>query len=639
MILSHALEALIGKSKKESSAKKNPVGWILLQILKEKPILQTLPDIVKITEWSTVKPSIGTPGSPDQLLNDADRMQKLLAAKDINHFVFFLTAVKAIVSDQIYKSIAKSLLTQQLHKLEPEIDDIMLIGRNKELGELQRVFHRAARNHILITGPTGVGKTTLALSLQNKLDRIKLYQLYPSTSGIYEQLISILSSEHAHKPVFLLDEIYTFEEKQILFLMENAQVIATANENGYKKFAAAFPHIIAQFAVVTLTEPAEDELNNIMQKYQQLKSVSSGITFDPHFTKELLTLSKQYVPEPSFPAKGLVLIDETLQQAHVQGAEVVTIDHLRTVISEKMNVPIGSLTEIDKQDLSQLPDKLKQRVKGQEEAVMAVSRTIQRSRLGFGKEHKPIGSFLFVGPSGVGKTELAKTLAEVIFGDAEAMVRIDMSEFGEAHMVQRLIGAPPGYVGYEEGGQLTNPVRKRPYSLILLDEIEKAHPRVFDIFLQVLDDGRLTDGMGKEVDFRNTIIIATSNAGIEDLLDMIEQNTPQDKMITELKEILQDFFRIEFINRFDNITVFNPLKPPQLIEIAQLHLDRLQKKLAVQGITFQVKEESLKEMAERSYDPRYGARGLIRLIQEKIENQLAELILAGQLKAGTQVEF
>jgi ATP-dependent Clp protease ATP-binding subunit ClpB len=214
------------------------------------------------------------------------------------------------------------------------------------------------------------------------------------------------------------------------------------------------------------------------------------------------------------------------------------------------------------------------------------------------------------------------------------MVRLDMSEFSEAHMVQRLIGSPPGYVGYEEGGQLTNPVRSKPYSLVLLDEIEKGHPRVFDIFLQVLDDGRLTDGQGKKVDFCNTVIIATSNAGIEDILDMISEGKTHDEIITELKEVLQDYFRIEFINRFDDIVIFNALTPDALYDIAVMHVDRIKEELIKKGIDLKVSPDTLKAIAKEAYDPRYGARGLFRIVQEKIENVIAEGIMSGKIENG-----
>jgi ATP-dependent Clp protease ATP-binding subunit ClpB len=214
-----------------------------------------------------------------------------------------------------------------------------------------------------------------------------------------------------------------------------------------------------------------------------------------------------------------------------------------------------------------------------------------------------------------------------------------MSEFAEAHTVQRLLGAPPGYIGFEEGGQLTNPIKTKPYNLVLLDEIEKAHPRIFDIFLQVLDDGRLTDGQGKIVDFKNTVIIATSNAGIEDILDLINEGKSHKEIESEIKEILQDYFRIEFINRFDDIIVFNSLKPDALQKIAVLQIEKLKLELQKRNIGFSVSDKTLEYLAKEGYDPRYGARGLIRVIQDKIENQLAELIIAGKLNEGERIEF
>ncbi len=345
------------------------------------------------------------------------------------------------------------------------------------------------------------------------------------------------------------------------------------------------------------------------------------------------------MPDQSFPAKGINLLEETALFAKNQSLHAVTVEMLRAIISEKTSIPIGSLTEFDKKDLSELPKKLAKKVKGQDNAIARVAKVIQRSKLGFGNKNRPIGSFLFVGPSGVGKTELAKVLAKEIFGDEEAMVRLDMSEFAEAHTVQRMIGAPPGYIGFEEGGQLTNPIKTKPYNLVLLDEIEKAHPRIFDIFLQVLDDGRLTDGQGRVVDFKNTIIIATSNAGIEDIIDLIEEGKTQNEIEKEIKEILQDYFRIEFINRFDDIIVFDALTPDALERIGELQIEKLKQELEKRNIGFSVSQQTLSHLAKEGHDPRYGARGMIRLLQDKIENKLAEMIINDEIKEGERVEF
>ncbi len=574
------------------------------------------------------------------------QQQHILSVTHIDEIVLLLAALKlfdAEAHSNLYQPLLKEVLTKQLHRLElkslPGSDDGGFIGRTKEIEEIKRILARTFRNNVLIIGQTGVGKTTLAQSLPEFIPDRQMYQLFPGSDTFYDQVVSILSQNTSQSILFFLDELFTFDTAHIKYLIDSTQIIGTMNESSYRKFAAEHPHIVSKFEVLTLEEPPKQDMITILKQHQATMSAAYEIPFDEEFTDEMFSLAKQYLPEPAFPSRGISLVDESILLAHAQGAQTVSKDILRAVIAAKTNIPIGSLTEMDKKDLSKLPERIRARVKGQNEAIEKVARTIQRARLGFGRKNRPIGSFLFVGPSGVGKTELAKALAQEVFGDVDAMIRLDMSEFSEAHMVQRLIGAPPGYVGYEEGGQLTNPVMSKPYTLVLLDEIEKAHPRVFDIFLQVLDDGRLTDGMGKKVDFRNTIIIATSNAGIEDILEMIEAEEAQDKIVSEVKEVLQDYFRIEFINRFDDIIIFNPLKPPQLKEIGRLQMAKLEAELKKRNIEFAISDQALEQLAQESYDPRYGARGLLRLIQDRIENKLAEMILEGELEEGTRVEF
>jgi ATP-dependent Clp protease ATP-binding subunit ClpB len=272
---------------------------------------------------------------------------------------------------------------------------------------------------------------------------------------------------------------------------------------------------------------------------------------------------------------------------------------------------------------------LHRRVIGQDEAVTAVSDAIRRSRAGLSDPNRPIGSFLFMGPTGVGKTELCKALAEFMFDTEEAMVRIDMSEFMEKHSVARLIGAPPGYVGYEEGGYLTEAVRRRPYSVILMDEIEKAHPEVFNILLQVLDDGRLTDGHGRTVDFRNAVVVMTSNLGSQRIQSLAGEG--YDRMKKAVMEVVGQHFRPEFINRVDEMVVFHPLEPAQIREIAVIQLAHLRRRLEGHSYGLMVSDEALDVLAEAGFDPVYGARPLKRAIQQQIENPLAQKILAGDI--------
>ncbi|MCP5161144.1 MAG: ATP-dependent chaperone ClpB [Hahellaceae bacterium] len=316
----------------------------------------------------------------------------------------------------------------------------------------------------------------------------------------------------------------------------------------------------------------------------------------------------------------------------------VTDEEIAEVVSKWTGIPVSKMLEGEKEKLLRMEDALHDRVIGQDEAVRAVSNAVRRSRAGLSDPNRPNGSFLFLGPTGVGKTELCKSLASYLFDTEDAMVRIDMSEFMEKHSVARLIGAPPGYVGYEEGGYLTEAVRRRPYSVLLLDEVEKAHPDVFNILLQVLDDGRLTDGQGRTVDFRNTVIVMTSNLG-SDVIQLMgggkEEN--YEEMKTAVMEVVSNHFRPEFINRIDEVVVFHPLGADQIQGIAKIQLEMLNKRLGEQELAFELSPEALSMLAEIGYDPVYGARPLKRAIQRWIENPLAQDLLMGHFRRGDTI--
>jgi ATP-dependent Clp protease ATP-binding subunit ClpB len=287
------------------------------------------------------------------------------------------------------------------------------------------------------------------------------------------------------------------------------------------------------------------------------------------------------------------------------------------------------MLESDRERLLQLEDRLEERVVGQPEAVHAVSEAIRRARAGLSSPHKPVGSFVFVGPTGVGKTELARALAEVLFDDENRMVRVDMSEYMEKHSVARLIGAPPGYIGYEEGGYLTEAVRRHPYSVVLLDEIEKAHPDVFNVLLQIMDDGRLTDGQGRTVDFSHTLVIMTSNLGTSG-----EQFRDLEDMRRAVMSAMQRAFKPEFLNRLDDIVLFHPLGSGEMERITRLQLRALEKKLAGHGLHLQISDAAVRELATRGLDPAFGARPLRRLIQRELEGDIARAMLARTIREG-----
>ncbi|MCQ8829812.1 ATP-dependent chaperone ClpB [Streptomyces malaysiensis] len=377
-----------------------------------------------------------------------------------------------------------------------------------------------------------------------------------------------------------------------------------------------------------------NRVGELKEKLDELRGQAERAQRDGDFD----TASKLLYGE--IPAVERELAEASEAEAEVQQdrptmvKEEVGPDDVADVVASWTGIPAGRLLEGETQKLLRMEDELGKRLIGQTEAVRAVSDAVRRTRAGIADPDRPTGSFLFLGPTGVGKTELAKALADFLFDDERAMVRIDMSEYGEKHSVARLVGAPPGYVGYEEGGQLTEAVRRRPYSVVLLDEVEKAHPEVFDILLQVLDDGRLTDGQGRTVDFRNTILVLTSNLGSQYLMDPL---LGEEEKKQSVLETVRASFKPEFLNRLDDLVVFSALSGPELARIAELQIARLARRLADRRLTLDVTPAALEWLAEEGNDPAYGARPLRRLIQTAIGDRLAKEILAGEVRDGDKV--
>lgn len=363
-------------------------------------------------------------------------------------------------------------------------------------------------------------------------------------------------------------------------------------------------------------EAARNELAQAQRngEYQRAGELAYGVI--PDLEKRLRTIEAE---------RGSVLVDEA-----------VTADHVAQVVSRWTGIPVDKMLEGEREKLLKMEEELGKRVVGQVEAVKAVSTAVRRARAGLQDPNRPIGSFMFLGPTGVGKTELTKALAAFLFDDESALIRIDMSEYMEKHSVARLIGAPPGYVGYEEGGALTEAVRRRPYQVVLFDEIEKAHPDVFNILLQVLDDGRLTDGQGRTVDFRNVLIVMTSNLGA-DLLVLQKEGEDSSAIQSEVMQIVRAHFRPEFLNRIDEIILFHRLRRDDMGAIVDIQFGRLAKLLEDRKITLELKPAARAWLAEKGYDPAYGARPLKRVIQKNVQDPLAEMILAGEIRDGEKV--
>ena len=402
----------------------------------------------------------------------------------------------------------------------------------------------------------------------------------------------------------------------------------------------------------------EDEIDKLSREYADLeevwkkeksealgaKSVRDEIDRTRHQMEEYRRTA-QYEKLAELQYAVLPKLEERLKKAEKAEAgdapkpkllrTTVGAEEIAEVVSRATGIPVAKMMEGERQKLLHMKDALEERVVGQDEAVKRVAETILRSRAGLSDPNRPYGSFLFLGPTGVGKTELTKALAQFLFDTEDALVRIDMSEFMEKHSVARLIGAPPGYVGYEEGGYLTEAVRRHPYSVILLDEVEKAHPDVFNVLLQVLDDGRMTDGQGRTVDFKNTVIVMTSNLGSSEIQEMIGESRESVKnaVMTEVRE----HFRPEFINRIDEIVIFNSLGSEAIRRIAAIQLKSLQARVAAQDVTLEVTDEAMAELAEVGFDPHYGARPLKRAIQDHIENRLAMVMLEGSAGPGDTI--
>lgn len=615
--------------------------------------------------------------------------------------------------------------------IEGKLDPVA--GREEETRRLIHILIRRTKNNPIVIGEAGTGKTAVVEGLAQliaqkkvpqELQNRRIIQLEVSSlvagashrGEFEERLQNVIKEVMASSGTYILfiDEIHTIigagetggalDASNILkpyLARGQMQVIGATTTAEFRRYFEKDRAFERRFQSVVCEEPNEEQTLKMLQVLQPKLESFHKVTFSPEALTSAIKLSKRYIGERFLPDKAIDLLDEAASELRLQKADSARSDNqvkpadIEKIVSAWTGIPIAKLTEKESDKLLHMEELIHKKYINHDRAVKAVAEAVRRGRIGLANMNRPIASFIFLGPTGTGKTEIAKVLAEIMFGSANNMIRLDMSEYMEKHEVAKLIGAPPGYVGYEEGGQLTEAVRKKPFSIVLLDEIEKAHPDVFNIALQLLDDGRLTDNKGNTVSFKNTIIIATSNVGSNLIRDFIQKTqdekqaqstqadqflkateTPQfyqgaqaatpptnnpeaghdaangqlknnslfaeqrssasfagtadpkaDQNFRKLSKIVIDelnkFFRPEFLNRFDEIVIFEPLSQENMAEIAKLGIDSTRKMLKEQNVSLQVSQAALNQLAKEGYDPVYGARPLRRLIQRSIENPIA----------------
>lgn len=536
--------------------------------------------------------------------------------------------------------------------------DFPVRGRDRELAHIARVLRRGTQTNLILTGRSGVGKSTLLTGFAKHIAETQGAGLRPvpflelDTAALAARLrdtqrrddvvahtaaafatlpASVVVIDEADELAAAVEQPWQLAELFKTFITKrDRHLVLCLREEVLQRLQETGVSFLKYFDVLSLNEVSEEVCRTIIEDHVSRIAGRYQLSFERDVLSFVVESSRQMPHSHAWPLSTLHLLDETAASCVLRERAVVTRDDVRFVLSQRLGMPAPDLGPDGRQRLQQLPQRISTLVRGQDHAVEKVTTTIQRAWLGLKNPQRPLASFLFLGPSGVGKTELAKAIARDVYGSDRAFIRIDMSEFGEQHNVARLLGAPPGYVGYEAGGQLTSPVLQQPFSLVLLDEIEKAHPSVFDIFLQVFDDGRLTDGHGTVVDFTKTIIMATSNIGIETILAAAESGNDVAEpafLKEQMMPLLQQYFRTEFLNRFEGIIVFNPLSPEVLLDIAHLEIQKIEERLSSHHVRIEISEEALRQKIAELYNPRFGARPLKRFIEQVCEGAVAERLL------------
>jgi ATP-dependent Clp protease ATP-binding subunit ClpC len=569
------------------------------------------------------------------------------------------TAGYTILLDQYSFDVTKSMRYQGFRRI---------FAHEKEVKTMEAILASSEKNDVLIVGEAGTGRRSMIEALANDLALGKSLPQLNFKRVVYLDLPKIISetetTEEAEKildqifreaafagnVILVIDNIHQYvgvETERKLGVVEISGILSSylslpnfccigiTTYEGFHKNLEQRPILLEAFERVEVKEVSEDETLKILEDRALRLEAKYKVFFTFPAIKGIVSLCSKYLPAIPFPEKAIDVIDELAVLASQRKEKIVLLKDVEEVVERKAKVPIGEIEEAEKRRLLRLEELIHQRIIDQDEAVKEISEALRRARAEITVRRGPIGSFLFLGPTGVGKTETAKALAEIYFGSEEKMIRLDMSEFQNLSDIPRLLGGPG------EEGLLTTPVRERPFSLLLLDEFEKAHPKILNLFLQVFDEGNLTDGMGRKVSFKNTIIIATSNAGAEIIWEKLKQ-TQKLEIIKEdlLSYLIQNrIFAPELLNRFDGVIIFKPLTKENLLKIAELLLKKIQKQLKEKDIDFAITEPLKEKIVELSYDPKFGAREIQRVIQEKVGNVLAKEILTGRIKRGMRIEI
>ena len=545
-----------------------------------------------------------------------------------------------------------------------ELDPV--IGRDEEIRRMEQILSRRRKNNPVLIGEPGVGKTAVVEGLAQRIAKgdvaeplkgkeivaldIPAMVAGSKFRGEFEDRLKAVIKEieaQSGKTIVFVDEVHTLvgagaaegaiDASNMLkepLSRGRFQLIGATTLDEYREHIEKDSALERRLQQVFVREPTIEETIQILEGLRGKLEEHHGVKITNEALRAAAKLSERYISDRFLPDKAIDLVDEAASRLRVaKSPGDVTESEIAAIVSQWTGIPAERMLEGERTRLRAMEDRLHERVVDQEEGVHAIAEAVRHSRAGLADPRRPIGTFLFLGPTGVGKTELAKALAGFLFGSDAALQRIDMSEYMERHAVARLIGSPPGYVGYEEGGQLTEAVRRRPYQVVLFDEVEKAHPQVMNVLLQLLDEGRLTDGHGRTADFRHTIVIMTSNVGSEHFAS----DLPEDQVQKKIREELRHAFRPEFLNRIDETIIFHPLPEAAILEIVDIKVALLNERLSEQGISLSLTAEAKRVLAKEGYDPHYGARPLERAMKRLVENPLAMKIVSGEVKEGDRI--